>query len=169
MLSFKLSKISIPFCIVSMCILGLVCDQNIAKPLIVETSVSKMQKKSVSIPKVSLLAWTQIAPPNGVVAIPNGYIGFASVFFSVENNQENNQIITIQNIEIQSVADKKLQPFVFTSKQIELKPLENIVIDIHLTNKTGYVGQERVKAIVTYQIGDRLDRVESNTVDVERH
>jgi len=87
----------------------------------------------------------------------------------LENHQEKNQTIIIQNIEIYSVADNQLQPFAFTSKQIDLKPLENAMIDLHLTNKTGYLGQGRVKAVVTYQIGARLDKVESESIDVELH
>lgn len=57
----------------------------------------------------------------------------------------------------------------FESKQVELKPLENSVIDIHLTNKTGYLGQERVKALVTYQIGNQMEKIESEAVDIGRH
>jgi hypothetical protein len=91
------------------------------------------------------------------------------VLLTLENHQEKHQTIIIQNIEIYSIADNQLQPFAFTSKQIDLRPLENAMIDMHLTNKTGYLGQERVKAVVTYKIGDRLDKVESESADIERH
>jgi len=119
--------------------------------------------------KVSLLAREEKLPSIGVRPNPNRDIGFATVFLSLENHQEKNQTITIQNIEIQSKSGTQLQPFVFESRQVELKPLENSVIDIHLTNKTGYLGQERVKAIVTYQIDNQVGKIESEAVDIDRH
>jgi hypothetical protein len=119
--------------------------------------------------KVSLIAREEKLPSIGIRPDANRDIGFATVFLNLENHQEKNQTIIIQNIEIYSIADNQLQPFVFTSKQIELRPLENAMIDMHLTNKAGYLGQGRFKAVVTYKIGDRLDEVESESVDVERH
>ena len=119
--------------------------------------------------KVSLIAREEKLPPIGAKPDANRDIGFATVLLTLENHQEKNQTIIIQNIEIYSVADNQLQPFAFTSKQIDLKPVENAMIDLHLTNKTGYLGQGRVKAVVTYQIGDRLEKSESEYVDVERH
>jgi len=122
------------------------------------------------VAKISqLLATEEIRPPLGVKPDPTRDIGFASVFLSLENHQETNQTITIQNIEIRNVSDNQLQDFSFESKEIELKPLENSVIDIHLTNKTGYLGQDQVKAIVTYQIGDQVYTIESEFVEVDRH
>ncbi|NMF59612.1 hypothetical protein [Pseudanabaena yagii] len=119
--------------------------------------------------KTSLMAREENLPSIGVRPDTNRDIGFATVLLTLENHQEKNQKIIIQNIEIYSVADNQLQPFAFTSKQIELRPLENAMIDMHLTNKTGYLGQGRVKAVVTYQIDDQLDKVESESVNVERH
>jgi len=119
--------------------------------------------------KTSLIAREEKLPAIGIRPDTNRDIGFATVLLTLENHQEKNQTIIIQNIEIYSVADNQLQPFAFTSKQIDLKPLENAMIDLHLTNKTGYLGQGRVKAVVTYQIGARLDKVESESIDVELH
>ncbi|MCL1491716.1 MAG: hypothetical protein M1G31_13335 [Pseudanabaena sp. Salubria-1] len=119
--------------------------------------------------KVSLLAREEKLPSIGIRPDANRDIGFATVLLTLENHQEKHQTIIIQNIEIYSIADNQLQPFAFTSKQIDLRPLENAMIDMHLTNKTGYLGQERVKAVVTYKIGDRLDKVESESADIERH
>ena len=119
--------------------------------------------------KVSLLASEEKLSPIGIDPDANRDIGFATVFLNLENHQEKNQTITIQNIEIRSITDNQIQPFAFTSKQIKLHPLENAMIDIRLSNQTGYIGKDRVKAVVTYQIGDRLAQVESNNVDIERH
>jgi len=119
--------------------------------------------------KVSLIAREEKLPPIGAKPDANRDIGFATVFLNLENHQEKNQTIIIQNVEIYSITDHQLQPFTFASKQIELRPLENAMIDMHLSNKIGYCGKEQVKAVVTYQIGDHLVKVESESVDVERH
>ena len=103
-------------------------------------------------------------PPQG-----NRDIGFATVFVSLENHDLKNQTVIIKKIEVRNVSDRKLQSFSFQPKQIELKPLENSVIDIHLTNKIGYAGKDQVKAIITYQIGEEVNKIESEAVDVDRH
>ncbi|MFM7363953.1 MAG: hypothetical protein ACKO11_05515 [Cuspidothrix sp.] len=128
---------------------------------------SKAVNKKVMI-KVSLLSQEKRLPPLGIPPHANRDIGFATVFVSLENRDLKNQTVTIKNIEVHNVSDHKLQSFSFQPKQIELKPLENSVIDIHLTNKTGYSGKDRVKAIITYQIGEEVNKIESEAVEVER-
>lgn len=123
----------------------------------------------VSIKVSQLIAREELRSPLGVSSQTNRDIGFASVFLSLENHQETNQSIIIQNVEILNISDRQLQSFTFEPKKIELKPLENSVIDIHTTNKTGYIGQDRVKAIVTYQIGDHINVIESKSVEIDRH
>ncbi|MDB9437142.1 hypothetical protein PN450_10085 [Dolichospermum lemmermannii CS-548] len=129
---------------------------------------SKAVKKKVMI-KVSLLSQENKLPPIGIPPQPNRDIGFATVFISLENHQQKNQTVIIKKIEVRNVSDHKLQSFSFQPKQIELKPLENSVIDIHLTNKIGYAGKDRVKAIITYQIGSQVNKIESEAVEVDRH
>ena len=142
-------------------------------PMSVNTQPLRQQETQLPVIKimikVSLLAREEKLPSIGIRPDANRDIGFATVLLTLENHQEKHQTIIIQNIEIYSIADNQLQPFAFTSKQIDLRPLENAMIDMHLTNKTGYLGQERVKAVVTYKIGDRLDKVESESADIERH
>jgi hypothetical protein len=129
---------------------------------------SKAVKKKVMI-KVSLLSQENKLPPVGIPPQPNRDIGFATVFISLENHQQKNQTVIIKKIEVRNVSDRKLQSFSFQPKRIELKPLENSVIDIHLTNKIGYAGKDRVKAIITYQIGEEVNKIESEPVEVDRH
>jgi len=129
---------------------------------------SKAVNKKVMI-KVSLLSQEKRLPPLGIPPQADRDIGFATVFFSLENHQMKNQTVMIKNIEVRNVSDHKLQSFSFEPKQIELKPLENSVIDIHLTNKTGYSGKGQVKAIITYQIGEEVNTIESQAVEVDRH
>ena len=129
---------------------------------------SKAVNKKVMI-KVSLLSQENKLPPLGIPPQPNRDIGFATVFVSLENHQMKNQTVIIKKIEVRNVSDRKLQSFSFQPKRIELKPLENSVIDIHLTNKIGYSGKDRVKAIITYQIGEEVNKIESEAVEVDRH
>ena len=118
---------------------------------------------------VSLLSKEENLPLVGTLPQTNPEVGFASIFLNLENHQEQNQIIIIQNIEIRNKSDRYLQDFPFQVQKIELKPLENSIISIHLTNKTGYVGQDQVLAIVSYQIGDQVEKIESEVVDIDRH
>jgi hypothetical protein len=129
---------------------------------------SKAVNKKVMI-KVSLLSQENKLPPLGVPPQANRDIGFATVFLTLENHQQKNQTVKIKKIEIRNVADHKLQFFKFKPQSIELKPLENSVIDIHLTNKTGYSGKDQVKAIITYQIGEQVNKIESEPVKVDKH
>lgn len=75
----------------------------------------------------------------------------------------------VNRVEIRNVSDDTLQPFSQPPQEIYLKPLENSKISFDLTNKTGYIGRDRVKAVVTYQIGDRLNVIESEPVEVDRY
>lgn len=129
---------------------------------------SKAVNKKVMI-KISLLSQENKLPPLGIPPQKNRDIGFATVFVSLENHDLKNKTVIIKNIEVRNVSDQKLQSFRFKPKKIELKPLENSVIDIHLTNKTGYSGKDRVKAIITYQIGEEVNKIESQAVEVNRH
>jgi hypothetical protein len=129
---------------------------------------SEVASKQVAI-RVSLLSKEEKLPLLGTLPQTNPDVGFASIFLNLENHQEQNQIITIQNIEIRNKSDRYLQAFPFQLQKIELKPLENSVIAIHLTNKIGYVGQDQVLAIVSYQIGDRINIIESKAVEIDRH
>lgn len=129
---------------------------------------SQAVNKKVMI-KVSLLSQENKLPPLGIPPQKNRDIGFATVFVNLENHDLKNKTVIIKNIEVRNLSDHKLQSFSFQPKQIELKPLENSVIDIHLTNKTGYSGKDRVKAIITYQIGEEVNKIESQAVEVDRH
>ncbi len=54
-------------------------------------------------------------------------------------------------------------------KTVNLLPLEGVIEPFYLTNKVGYRGEDRVKAILTYQIGDRIYVIESEPVEVDRY
>jgi hypothetical protein len=173
-----LLKATLLACIIS---ISLACKQRIANESSFgrdeasnsASAVNQQRDKKMSeLVKViisQLIAREEIRPPLGISPQPNRDIGFASIFVNLENHQDINQSVTIQKIEIRNIGDNRLQFFTFESRRIELKPLENSVIDIQLTNKTGYVGQGKVKAIVTYQVGNQVEKIESEVVDIDRH
>jgi hypothetical protein len=95
-------------------------------------------------------------------------IGFADVFLWLENPQEVNTRLVIQRIEIRDALTGKVHLASTRPQEILLGPLENSVNDFHLTNKSGYSGGGKVKAVVIYQIGDRVTLIESSPVEVDR-
>ena len=105
----------------------------------------------------------------GELPNPQRNIGFATVFLRLENGQEEDATVKIKSVEIGNAADGTLQPFIQSPQEIYLKPLENSKISFDLTNKTGYVGQDKVKAVVTYQIGEQIKVIESEPVEVDRY
>ncbi len=121
------------------------------------------------IQRVNLLAREENLPPPGVIPDPDRDIGFATVFIYLENKYQKDIKVKVNRVEILNVSDETLQDFSSPPKDIHLKPLENSEISFDLSNKTGYVGQDRVKAVVTYQIGDRINIIESEPVEVDRY
>ncbi|MCF2149338.1 hypothetical protein IQ276_023485 [Desmonostoc muscorum LEGE 12446] len=125
-----------------------------------------MTNNTALVKKVTLIAREENLPPLGVPVDPQRNIGFASVFVRLENPQETPVTVTITKVEIRNLSDGKLQDFQQTPQKIELKPLENSELAFQLTNKRGYAGKDKVKAIVTYQIEDQSSIIESDAVEV---
>jgi hypothetical protein len=71
-------------------------------------------------------------------------------------------------VEIRSLSNGELQNFQQSLQEIQLKPLENSEVVLQLINKSGYAAKDKVKAIVTYQIGDKISIIESEPVEVSR-
>ncbi|WP_341525983.1 hypothetical protein WKK05_25935 [Nostoc sp. UHCC 0302] len=139
------------------------------KPFTLITKNPVSETLNISFANITLSAWQQTTLPNGVPPQLNQDIGFASVFLSLHNQTEKSQRIIIKSIKIHNVYNGQLQSFSFKAKQINLKPLENSEIAFHLSNKTGYSGQGKVKAIITYQIGNKVNIIESESVEVDKH
>jgi single-stranded DNA-specific DHH superfamily exonuclease len=128
-----------------------------------------MSSKNVKIKSITLLARQETRPPLGVLSASNRDMGFASVFLRIENSSEQNTKLIIQKIEILNTSDRKVQKFSQQEQEIHLHPLENSENAFHLTNKTGYVGQDKVKAAITYKVGSQVYVIESDPVNVKRH
>ncbi|WP_339376459.1 hypothetical protein [Calothrix sp. NIES-2098] len=125
-----------------------------------------MTNNNSLIKKVTLIARQENLPTLGIPDAPQRNIGFASVFIYLENPQLNTVIVKIRKVEICNLLDGKLQNFQSQYKEIELKPLENSEIAIKLANKSGYAVHDRVKAVVTYDINNQSNTIESEAVTV---
>lgn len=122
----------------------------------------------IFIKQITLIAKEEKRPPLGIPEKGERNIGFASVSLRLENTQEEKVIILIKSIEIRNIIDGKPQDFNWSTQEISLKPLENAEVMFDLTNKTGYIGQDKVKAIVVYEIGDKVHSIESEAVEVKK-
>jgi hypothetical protein len=114
---------------------------------------------------VSLLAWQELLPPDGVAPEKNRDIGFASVFVDLENAGQNDVQVIIEAIEIQSSSGKLIMSD-RTSREIYLRSLENSEIIFQLSNEAGYPEGVMVKAVVHYQIGEEARVFQSDFVEV---
>ena len=139
---------------------------NVGQTPVGETNMSSAT--DLFIRRVTLIAREEKRPPLGVPPQPNRDIGFASVFLKIENLTEANATLSIDKIEIRNASDSRLQAFSHSPQDIHLKPLEHSELVFHLTNKTGYSGQDNVKAVVTYQTTGQVSVVESEPVEVKR-
>jgi hypothetical protein len=125
-----------------------------------------MNSNKSLVKKVTLIAREENLPPLGVPIDPQRNIGFASVFLRLENPQLTPVTVTVNKVEIRSLSSVKLQNFQYSLQEIQLKPLENSEVVLQLTNKSGYISRDQVKAIVTYQVGDETSIIESEPVEV---
>jgi hypothetical protein len=118
---------------------------------------------------ISLIAREDTLPTLGIPPSPNPDLAFATVFVKLTNQRETHQIVTLQALEIRSEPEQQLEPFAFTPQTVELKPLEHAVLDIHLRKQTVFLAQDRVKAVVRYQVRPGLTlTVASEAVAIER-
>ena len=120
------------------------------------------------VKKVTLIAREENLPPLGVPIDPQRNIGFASVFLRLENPQLTSVTVRVTKVEIRNLSNEELQSFQQSPQEIQLKPLENSEVVLQLTNKSGYIGRDQVKAIVTYKIAEEISIIESEPVEVSR-
>jgi len=128
-----------------------------------------MTKTNVIIKNVSLTAREEKSLPSGAKPDRDRPIGFASIFFELENKLQQATTVTIQKIEVRDTFTGFVQLKTEHPQTIQLKPLEIYANNLQLTNKTGFSGFGKVKARVTIQIGDRTETIESLPVEIEKH
>ncbi|WP_353259203.1 hypothetical protein [Prochlorothrix hollandica] len=114
-----------------------------------------------------VIAREEVRPPVGVPLQPNRDIGFASIFLDLLNNQEKDHVVTIEAVEIYNVTSKQLESFEFLPQEVILRPLENSIISISLTNKVGYGEGDSAKATVTYTLEGKTYKIESAIVPID--
>jgi hypothetical protein len=119
------------------------------------------------IARIELIAREEHYPPTGIQPQRDRPIGFASVFVYLENPGFETVTVTLEEISIRTV-DDRMQPFTFTPTDIQLRPLEHSELVFHLTNTTGYDGDDPVRAIATYRVGDRSYHCLSEPVAIQR-
>ncbi|MBE9219398.1 hypothetical protein [Dolichospermum flos-aquae] len=127
-----------------------------------------MNSNKSLVKKVILIAREENLPPLGVPIDPQRNIGFASVFLRLENPQLTPVTVRVTKVEIRNLSNEELQTFQQSPQEIQLKPLENSEVVLQLTNKSGYIGSDKVKAIVTYKIAEETNIIESEPVEVSR-
>ncbi|MBF2029712.1 MAG: hypothetical protein IGS48_23640 [Oscillatoriales cyanobacterium C42_A2020_001] len=128
-----------------------------------------MTKTNVVIKHVSLTAREERSLPSGVKPDRDRPIGFASIFFELENKLQQTTTITIQKIEVCDAFTGFVQLKTDQPQTIQLKPLEIYANNLQLTNKTGFSGFGKVKARVTVQIGNQQETIESLPVAIEKY
>ena len=74
---------------------------------------------------------------------------------------------SIKKIEIYNTYTGKIIMANEQPQEISLHPLENSENAFHIKSKTGYGGQKRVKAVVTYEVDSQTHTIESESVEVE--
>ncbi|MGI0486936.1 hypothetical protein ACN4EK_15965 [Pantanalinema rosaneae CENA516] len=124
---------------------------------------------------VTLQAREERRAPIGLATTPasrqppvDRYLGFANVFLTLTNPEPRDTTIVIRRIEIRNVKTEAVYLTTPSPTVIRLRPLENSVNDVHLINKTGFPGQDPVKAVVYYEVEQRPGVIESQPVAVTR-
>jgi hypothetical protein len=95
-------------------------------------------------------------------------IGFADVFWQLENQRETEQTVVIEQIQIQDAATGRVYMTTTAPQTIRLRPLESVAQDFHLTNKTGFSGQGAIQAIVRVKIAGQSTVLTSSAIRVDR-
>jgi hypothetical protein len=118
---------------------------------------------------VSLAAREDTLPPLGIPPKPDRDVAYATVFVKLANQRDTHQSVTLQALVIRSEPEQQHEPFAFTPRTVELKPLEHVLVDIHLRKPTVFLAKERVRAIVRFQVGrESVATVVSEAVAIER-
>jgi hypothetical protein len=126
-----------------------------------------MTMPRIAVNHVKLLAREEKSAPLGAPPQADRPVGFADVFIYLENPGLETQEIRIDHIEIRDSFGVILEDAI--AQTVELKPMQHSEQDFHLTNRKGYSWWGRVRAVVTYTVGDRTQVIESLPVQVKRH
>jgi len=87
----------------------------------------------------------------------------------LENTQETDAKVMIQSVQVRNAITGGVQLESQKPQSIHLHPLEISANQFQLTNRSGYSQFGKVKAIITDQIGNQKNTIESAPVEVEQH
>ncbi len=147
----------------------LACTHLIANGSPRPLSTQTMLSNPIFIKRASLIAREETLPPLGTAAKPDRPIHSAAVFIELENLKEADAVVRIQKIEIKNSASGKSELLNQTPEEILLRPLQSSTRDFHLTQPGTYSGVGKVKAIITLQLNNKTQVIESDAVEVQRY
>jgi len=128
-----------------------------------------MSSISVSVKRASLIAREATTQPAGTLKKLDLPIHSAAVFIELENLKEADAVVHIQKIEIKNSANGRVELLNQKPEEILLRSLQSSIRDFHLTQPGTYSGGGKVKAIVTLQINNKTQVIESDAVEVQRY
>ncbi|MBM0741590.1 hypothetical protein JOY44_08170 [Phormidium sp. CLA17] len=147
----------------------LACSRLIANGSPSPLPTPVMLSTFVSIKRASLVAREETLPPLGTNVKPDRPIHSAAVFIELENLQEADSIVRIQKIEIKNSENGRVELLNQKPEEILLRSLQSSVRDFHLTQAGTYSGVGKVKAVVTLQVNNKTQVIESDAVEVQRY
>lgn len=132
-----------------------------------EDTMTMISTSGVIVHSVSLMAREEINPPYGDSADNTRDIGFATVFFTLENTTEENYSIAV-SIAVKDAETGAVQMQMEWPEPLLLRPLEYSEQAVHLSNTAGFDGSQAI-AVLTCQIGADQVVLESAPVTVEQY
>jgi hypothetical protein len=134
------------------------------KPPIERTIVIQNSQKIPFKLSVRLLeAYEDRTPPPGTVA--NHPVGHAVVRLRIENLAEKSISLDIGSIKIHQAENNKILMFQ-PVKSLNLGGLQILEQGFHITNRQGFNGSKKVKAVVNYQVNGKKYSVASPVSEV---
>jgi hypothetical protein len=142
------------------------CTQSLSQtPHNQPSPISPMSLNSSIIINQVTLQVREKKPPDGVMPKGDREVGFADVFLSIENLKQEQINLVVKQIQILNASTNQVQLTTQHPTKTHLQPLESSVNDFHLTNQTGFKGSKSLKAVITYQVGNQTQIMESNAVE----
>jgi hypothetical protein len=139
-----------------------------SSPSMLPTSNAMSTATGITLQPVTLQAREEKQSPPGQPPIADRDIGFADVFWQLENQRETDQTVVIEQIQIKDVTTGRVYMTTTAPQTLRLRPLESAAQDFHLTNKTGFPGKGAIQAIVTITIAGQTQVLTSSAIQVDR-
>lgn len=126
-----------------------------------------MSSAAVSIKSARLIAREQPLAPIGSDSRQNYPTKSATVFVELENLERTEVRVMVQKIEVRNQASDRVELIHQTPQEIVLKPLQVSIRDFHLTQPGTFEDAGQVKAIVTLNINNQPQVIESAASEIQ--